>query len=413
MKNSIHYIFLFLFTFTLNAQTYKDRFTSEINLNSNVESSNFEITIVSPNGLASSYTITLPSEDGNDGEVLISDGNGSLTWTTLTSVANAVGNDKEVQFNESGNFASSASFVYDYSNDYLGVNQSNPTYTLDVNNVIRSGNSSVSGELIIYSEQGATDYQISFVPSNSTTISTNYTWPGADGEIGRGLNTDGSGVLRWSATFRIGPTGTGNSNNDANSDDSYVGGGTANDINNNADNAFVGSGNNNDISNNAENSSIGGGASNDINNNAEQSIVIGGGQNDVNNNSVSSGIFGGSNNDFNNNTSYGFVGGGNNNDIGNNNDDSGIVAGTRHNFTNNGDRSIIFGGDNNDARSDDMGIFVGQNIDNNGDDRHRGAIFAGRAHDINDGTDYFIGAGNGTDIQGDYFGLFVRRWKCC
>jgi hypothetical protein len=51
-----------------------------------------EITLDAPNSLAASYTFILPPNDGNNGQVLTTDGNGVTTWTTngvgtVTSVA--------------------------------------------------------------------------------------------------------------------------------------------------------------------------------------------------------------------------------------------------------------------------------------------------------------------------------------
>ena len=52
------------------------------------------ITIDAPNGLAASYTLVFPPNDGTNGQVLTTDGNGVTTWTsngsgTVTQVATA------------------------------------------------------------------------------------------------------------------------------------------------------------------------------------------------------------------------------------------------------------------------------------------------------------------------------------
>ena len=52
------------------------------------------ITLDAPNSLAASYTLLLPPNDGNNGQVLTTDGSGVTTWTTngvgtVTSVAGA------------------------------------------------------------------------------------------------------------------------------------------------------------------------------------------------------------------------------------------------------------------------------------------------------------------------------------
>jgi hypothetical protein len=41
-----------------------------------------KITLDAPNGLAADYTLILPPNDGNNGQVLTTDGSGVTTWTT-------------------------------------------------------------------------------------------------------------------------------------------------------------------------------------------------------------------------------------------------------------------------------------------------------------------------------------------
>lgn len=60
----------------------------------NNSDNNNTITVVAPDSLAASYTITLPPNDGTNGQVLTTDGSGVTTWTsngsgsgTVTSVA--------------------------------------------------------------------------------------------------------------------------------------------------------------------------------------------------------------------------------------------------------------------------------------------------------------------------------------
>lgn len=52
------------------------------------------VNLTAPSALAANYTITLPPNDGTNGQVLTTDGNGVTTWTTngagsVTSVAGA------------------------------------------------------------------------------------------------------------------------------------------------------------------------------------------------------------------------------------------------------------------------------------------------------------------------------------
>ena len=81
----------------------------------------------------------------------------------------------------------------------MGIGTATPSYLLDVNGTIRTGTPGTSGALRIYSEQGATDYEVVFQPSGSMTQNTTYTWPVDDGAASQLLTTDGSGALSWTS----------------------------------------------------------------------------------------------------------------------------------------------------------------------------------------------------------------------
>jgi len=71
------------------------------------------IKIKSPDTLAASYTLTLPPDDGEPGELLKSDGNGNLDWISVASVgADPGGSDTEVQYNDNESFNGMTNFTY-------------------------------------------------------------------------------------------------------------------------------------------------------------------------------------------------------------------------------------------------------------------------------------------------------------
>jgi hypothetical protein len=54
---------------------------------------------------------TMPVSDGTSGQVLTTDGNGAISFTTIA--ADPAGNTTEVQFNKDGNFSSTDAFTFD------------------------------------------------------------------------------------------------------------------------------------------------------------------------------------------------------------------------------------------------------------------------------------------------------------
>ena len=69
---------------------------------------------------------------------------------------------------------------------------------------LQSGWDGTDGRLIVFSEQGATDYTVFFQPNAAMTETTGYTLPAFDGLADQVLTTDGSGMLSWTS-----PSGSG------------------------------------------------------------------------------------------------------------------------------------------------------------------------------------------------------------
>jgi len=148
---------------------------------------------------------------------------GALTVDTLTADAtvtlpNLTGtvvltdsslNDGSVLFASSGKLAQdNNNLFWSTSTPGLGIGTSSPAYLLDVKGTIRSGGPGTSGQLRIYSEQGATDYEVVFQPSDSMTTTTVYTWPVDVGTSNYVLTTDGSGLLSWKSVSGAGGVDT-------------------------------------------------------------------------------------------------------------------------------------------------------------------------------------------------------------
>ena len=68
------------------------------------------VALQAPSTVGSSYTLTLPAADGTNGQALISDGSGNLSFTSIST--GAAGSNTQVQFNNSGAFAGSSSLTF-------------------------------------------------------------------------------------------------------------------------------------------------------------------------------------------------------------------------------------------------------------------------------------------------------------
>jgi hypothetical protein len=89
--------------------------------------------------------------------------------------------------------------IWDNTNKRLGVKTSVPEYDMDVKGEIMIGKNGQDGQFRMYSEQGATDYEVVINPHASMTMNTLYTLPSTDGEPGdlNLLSNDGFGNMFW------------------------------------------------------------------------------------------------------------------------------------------------------------------------------------------------------------------------
>lgn len=144
-------------------------------------------------------TLVLPADDGAVNQVLQTDGDGNLSWVDQTTPADNLGDHTATQ-----------TLVVDGQEiDGTNFNLSGATGNLTLNGTLsvgggatvegtlQSGQDGVDGLLVIYSEQGATDYSYTIQPHDAATQDVTLTLPLDDGLPNQVLKTDGNGVLSW------------------------------------------------------------------------------------------------------------------------------------------------------------------------------------------------------------------------
>lgn len=87
----------------------------------------------------------------------------------------------------------------------VGIGTNTPSVKLDVLGTVRSGGNGQSGQLLLYSEQGATDYTLSLNPNTAMTANVALTFPPNAGSADQILTTDGTGNLSWADAGAFGP----------------------------------------------------------------------------------------------------------------------------------------------------------------------------------------------------------------
>jgi len=141
------------------------------------DSSNY-VAFKSPGTVSSNVTWTLPSADGTNGQALVTNGTGTLSWATASGSPG--GSTTQLQYNNAGAFAGATNLVTDGSN-----------LTINAQGDLRFGDSDSSNWVAFQA------------PS---TVSSNVTWtlPSADGTNGQMLSTNGSGTLSWKTSSSTG-----------------------------------------------------------------------------------------------------------------------------------------------------------------------------------------------------------------
>ena len=153
---------------------------------------------------AGSTTYTLPSADGSLGQVLTTNGSGTLSWASggagtgdVVGPASATDNAL-VRFDQTtGKLIQNSQIIVDDSGTITGV-----AALAAVTASITSANAATFRFI------GASSGYVGFVAA-TTAGSATYTWPSADGSNGQFLKTNGSGTLSWATASGGGGTSTG------------------------------------------------------------------------------------------------------------------------------------------------------------------------------------------------------------
>lgn len=105
------------------------------------------IDIKTPNAVGAAYTVTLPSNDGDAGQVLQTDGDGVTSWVTVSAAA--AGSQGQLQFNDTGALAGTA-VTADASNIYITSASKIRFNDSDNSNYVAIGASDVVASNITY-----------------------------------------------------------------------------------------------------------------------------------------------------------------------------------------------------------------------------------------------------------------------
>lgn len=407
------FIMILLLSYSLNSQAYRSTYATTIHLSSD-PTSGFEYIIVAPTGLTNSYTFSLPATIGNQGEILMSLGDGSYTWTDPTVTSSTPGGaNTNIQFSSDNSFAGSNNLTWNNSTNRLFVNTTSGIFNLNVKDWAVAGTNGITGGLNLHTGH-ASNYYFRFTPNSAMTESATLTLPQSDGVSGQFLVTDGTGNLYWTSAAVggnfdcIGQGTGGGSGNTASSNDSFVGGGSGNSVNSGSDGGVIGGGSSNEITGSSDNSAIVVGSSNEITGSSDQSVIGAGSNNTIDENDYSA-IGAGRFNTIGDEGDNSLIGAGEFNYIGSQycaipagysntisqDAEDNIIGAGANNFINYGQQNGIMSGSNNTIASPNAPSSPFPNYS---------GIGGGSYNAIHEDSD-FIGGGSYNYIDADYSGI--------
>ena len=165
----------------------------------------------SPISLVGSVIWTLPTTDGTNGQVLATNGTGTLSWATASGSVSVGGtNNGDIQYKSGTSLGGSANLNYDATNNELKVLNYNPTnsastaalkiltgtsWTGSGSGTLIAGNavSGFTGNLIDLQVATASKFKVS--ATGAVTIANNYTLPTSAPTTGQVLTYDGTNVI--------------------------------------------------------------------------------------------------------------------------------------------------------------------------------------------------------------------------
>jgi hypothetical protein len=165
-----------------------------------------------PDDIAANKIWTLPNVDGTNGQVLATNGTGTLSWATASGSVSVGGtNNGDIQYKSSTSLGGSANLNYDATNNEFKVLNYNPTnststaalkiltgasWTGSGNGTLIAGNavSGFTGNLIDLQVNAGSKFKVS--ATGAVTIANNYTLPtSAPATTGQVLTYDGTNVI--------------------------------------------------------------------------------------------------------------------------------------------------------------------------------------------------------------------------
>jgi len=151
---------------------------------------------------SSNITYTLPANPGSNGQVLSTNTEGILAWTSPASgnVSGTGSAGKIAYWDGPASIKQHMHLAWDETNGWMGVGAANPTQKLEIRNGnLLLSNEGVAGEIRL-AEPIANGNNYTAFKAQGQSANIIYTLPAIAGNDGQVLTTDNAGLLSWTTT---------------------------------------------------------------------------------------------------------------------------------------------------------------------------------------------------------------------
>lgn len=151
---------------------------------------------------SSNITYTLPANPGSNGQVLSTNAEGILAWTSpATGNVSGTGSSGKIAYWDGpASIKQHMHLAWDEANGWMGVGAANPAQKLEIRNGnLLLSNEGVSGEIRL-AEPAASGNNYTAFKAQGQSENIIYTLPALAGSNGQILTTDNAGFLSWTST---------------------------------------------------------------------------------------------------------------------------------------------------------------------------------------------------------------------
>lgn len=157
------------------------------------------VALQAPSSLSSSYTLTLPADDGTSSQILSTDGSGVLSWASVSTAGLTDGSVTTAKLADDAVTSAKLAHALDVTTS-LGIGGGSTNGVSISQGAIALKNGGTQSKIDFYCESSNAHYtRLQAAPHSAYSGNIVLTLPASDGDADQFLQTNGSGVLSFAS----------------------------------------------------------------------------------------------------------------------------------------------------------------------------------------------------------------------